>query len=263
MGFDLTSNAIDFGYGKLSRGLSGPAQTIADLAFRVVKGVGTGGGDFDAVNPPGARDLLAAAHSRRDPLLNINWYLDLPIIDGKKLPWENVEEATLPYMQVEQSSVYRAGKMYHYAGHYSLGTLTLKLYEDTSGIANDYLDAWRQKVIDFRTGIYGYPVDYKFPITVTVMDCTHRTVFFLQYVGCFPMQTDPLSLGSTLERVVPGTEMSVDDVVVKIGKFEASAVPSIIHNIGKDFPANLGRLPFNLPSVFTDFADINLPNVFA
>ena len=257
------SNAIDFGYGTLAGKLQDSrALNLADLAYRMVRGIGTPG-SFSPVNPPGVRDVLSAAKARKDPLLNVNWYIDLPIIDGKKLSWEYIEEATLPYMSVEQSSVYRAGKMYHYAGHYSLDTLSLKCYEDSYGIVNAYANAWRQKIIDPVTGQYGYAKSndgYKKNIAITVLDVTQSMVFKMTYLGCFPMRQDALSLGSTVERVVPNLEFSVDDVQIVVGKYAPDAIPSIIDNLSSNFPANLGNLP-NLPNIFTNFANMQIPSL--
>jgi hypothetical protein len=266
---ELGQNIIQIGQGTLLRKLSGPARTGVELAMSLLNHPRVSGRfspagipdyryihpEFNPPNPPGERNILAAAQARKDPLLNVFWYCDLPPIDGVFLPWEYVEDATLPYMEVEQSSVYRAGKMYHYAGHYSLGTLSLKLYEDSAGISLRYLDAWSKAIINRNTGLYGNPKKYKKIINFAVLDVSNLTAFFLEYSGCFRMRADPLNLGSgPTERIITSAEFSVDDVLIKFGPFEPGAIPSIVLNVGKDFPQSLTALPTTLPSAFTNFS---------
>src|SRR4051794_36677315 len=141
---DLLSHAREAAMGlakqKLSQGVGDLLHHVEPAIRRVINFGGQAG--FIPRSTPGERDPLRAARARLDPMLSFNWYCDLPVIDGVGLGWEYVEEATLPNIEFEAISTYRAGKQYHYPHHYNLGTLQLKLYEDSQGIASRYLDAW-------------------------------------------------------------------------------------------------------------------------
>jgi hypothetical protein len=190
-------------------------------------------------------------------MMNIYWYCDLPGLNGgpSTLPWQYVEEATLPYVEFEQVSNYRAGKNYHYPNHHNINTLQLKLYEDNRGSSIQYIKEWQSLLINRETHLYQTPSKYKKPISITILDTAQQTVMFYYYFGCWPQSVDNsvFSSGQT-ERIAPTVTFSVDDMVMKFGKYESNQVPSIIDNISKDFPASLPKLPSVFPQVFTDFS---------
>jgi hypothetical protein len=199
-----------------------------------------------------ARDPLKAGRARSDPLLAFNWYCDLPAINGTQLSWEFIEEITLPFVEFDQVSNYQAGKMFHYAHHHSIGTLSMKFYEDSQGSTTKYLDEWRRAIISLDSGLYSLPSEYKKVISVTVLDVSKLTVMFLQYTGCWPLRGDPLALISgSSDRVNPSAEFSVDEMRIKIGKFEQGQVPAMVSIIGQDYPPRLSDLPEAFPNVFS------------
>lgn len=178
------------------------------------------------------RDVLTSMRGRGDPLLNFNWYCELPVLDNNvSLGWEFVEEVTTPFVEFEQISNYRAGKMYHYPGHYSVATLSLKLFENSRGVSTQYINAWQSLILSPMTGTYNNPADYKKPIKITVFDVAKLTAMFLTYEKCWPMRTDAYSLQSnTSDRINPTLELSADDVFLEVATYEAGAIPSIIDN---------------------------------
>lgn len=253
--------AIGLGSAKL-KGASGQAFDVAQRLIRRHLNLG-GNGEFKPVGKPGARDPLSAGRARLDPLMSYNWYCDLPPIDGTELTWEFVEEATLPFVEFEPVSNYRAGKMYHYANHHSIGSLSLKLYEDSQGSAAKYLEKWRRRIIDLESGLYNHPKDYKQNISVTVMDVAKLTVMFFEYTGCWPMRSDPYAMSSgSSERIVHSVELSVDEMRVKFGKFDTNQIPSVIDTIGADFPPQFSSLPSKFPGNFVDLAIGGVRSIF-
>lgn len=236
---------------KLSQGVVGDIlNRVEPIARRVYNASGVG--SFTPRSTPGARDPLSAARSRLDPLLSFNWYCDLPDIDNVSLSWEFVEEATLPFIELEQVSNYKAGKMYHYPHHYSIGTLSLKFYEDIQGSTTQYLEAWRRKIVDPDSGLFYLPKDYKKTITITVLDPAKATVMFLEYTGCWPMRSDAFQMTSgSSERIAPSAEFSVDEIRCKFGTFQPNQIPSIVNNVGVDFPARLSSLLDKFPGNFS------------
>lgn len=204
----------------------------------------------------GLKDPLAASNSRPDPLMNFNWWCDMPILNGTfSLGWEYVEEASLPFIQFEQTSNYRAGKNYHFAQKYNVGNLQLKFYEDSLGSVAQYINTWQSMILNARTGLFYFPKDYKKTISIWVMDVAKKTVMCLDYTGCWPLTPDTYQFGSSQsERVVAGCEFSVDEVNVKFGKFDSASIPSVMSAIGTDFPPRLNALPDIFPSNFVDLS---------
>lgn len=252
--FDQAVNsALGLAKAKLSQSIFGDVMSQAQQFAQGVFSFAGGTGSFSPSTRSGARDPLSAARARLDPLLSFNWYCDLIPIDGVGLSWEFVEEATLPFIELEQVSNYKAGKMYHYPHHYSIGTLSLKFYEDIQGSATQYLDAWRRKIVDPDSGLFYLPKDYKKDITITILDPAKSTVMFLEYTGCWPMRSDPYQMTSgSAERIAPSVEFSVDELRCKFGQFEPGSIPSLVNNVGVDFPPRISSLLDKFPGNFTE-----------
>lgn len=197
---------------------------------------------------------LNAIKSRPDPLMSFNWRCDLPTIDNSvKLGWEYVEEATLPFVEFEKTSNYKAGKMSHYPHHYSLSTLSLKLYEDSKGKSVQYLNDWKKLIIDGKTGLYNVPKVYKKPIKITIYNSSLSTVMFLTYIGCWIERHDTYAMSGESQRINPSVEFSVDDIEVSFGTFDPLKIPSIIDKIGSEFPLRITDLPNLFPNNFIKF----------
>jgi hypothetical protein len=184
--------------------------------------------------PAGRRNVLAAAQARTDPLMNINWIAHMPrvLMDTGSvfnLSWEYVEEASMPYIEIDQISNFRAGRNIHYPNHVSVGTLSLKFYEDSKGVATQYLTQWQRLMFDETTGLYNFPVRYKQPIRIEIYDVANMLMMVIDYGGCWPMRFDPVALGSDqVARVIMGAEFSVDTINVAIGGFSQASVPTIM-----------------------------------
>ena len=249
------ANVLGAAAGLAKQRLSGRVGSFVDLAERLARRVANSAANpsFGPVNPPGPRDWLAAANARPDPLLDIYWYCDLPIINADTvLPWSYVEEVTLPNVEFDQTSVYKAGKNYHFPNHYNLNTLSIKLYEDVDGKAMNYLYAWQSMIIDRETGLYNHPREYKHPITIVTLDSAQLTVMIYEYTGCWPQNIDNVTvISGNTGRVNPNVTFSVDEVRIKFGKFSPGQIPSVVNNIGRGFPASLSKLPSAFPDVFS------------
>jgi hypothetical protein len=206
--------------------------------------------------PSGQKDPLAAARARPDPLMNFNWWCDMPILNGSTaIGWEYVEEATLPFIEFEQISNYRAGKNFHFPHHYSLGTLSLKFYEDSYGTVASYLKTWQSMVLNTGTGLYYFPKDFKKTISIWILDVAKQTVMCLDYTGAWPMRPESYNFGSSQsERIVAGCEFSVDELNVKVGKFDSTNIPSAMSTFGMDFPPMISALPDVFPSNFVNLS---------
>lgn len=190
---------------------------------------------------PGPVNPLEAAMGRPDPLMAYDWYCLMPTLSGigadpTSLPWDRVEEATLPQVEFEPVSNYRAGKTYHYPSHHNLSTLTCKLYEDANGSATAYIRNWQSLIMDRQTGLYNPAAVFKLPITFALFDVAREDVATITYIGCWPQTTDSYGLESgQSNRINPSVTFSVDDVVMSFAKFTATDLSSAGFS-GKDYP---------------------------
>lgn len=200
------------------------------------------------------------ARGRPDPLLDIYWWVQLPdlpasLMEGggvSSLSWEYVEEATLPFIEFEQVSNYRAGKNYHYPSHHNINTLQLKLYGDVKAQAFNYFSAWQLLMLNTATGLYFAPADYKKRIQVHILDAAQLTVAMFSYEGCWPTNVDQMNLVSgQTGRITPTVTFSVDSMSAQFGKFSPDQVPNLVSSISKDFPASISKLPSIFPNVFS------------
>ncbi len=254
---ELKAQALGAVSGLANQVLSSASAMASDLGSELFSGVSRGIG-MPTPSPfsSGQKDPLAAARARPDPLMNFNWWCDMPILNNSlTLSWEYVEEATLPFIEFEQISNYRAGKNFHYAHHYSLGSLSLKFYEDSEGTVSQYLSMWQSMVLNARTGLYYFPKDYKKTISIWVLDVAKQTVMCLDYTGCWPQRPETYNFGSSQsERIVAGCEFSVDELNVKYGKFNSTDIPSAMSAFGADFPPKITALPDIFPSNFVNLS---------
>lgn len=233
--------------GKLGR----VADTVVNAILQNRNNLGTA----TQIGKKGPVDPMAAARARPDPLMNIDWFCQLPTLQGVstfpyQLSWDRVEEVTVPPMlQFEPQSNYRAGKMYHYPSHSSLGTMSLKLYEGANGETLGYFRNWQNLILDMETGLYNPPAMFKFPIVIVLYDVAKYEVAVLTYLGCWPQSVDSLNLSSgAAEKLTPTVEMSVDDVLLSFVKLSAEQAQSIAGTTGKEFPPRFSQVP----SIFPD-----------
>jgi hypothetical protein len=259
---------------RIGTGLTGGSAGLSSL-INSVSNLGGRTGDFltnaantasrlasggSASGRTGRRDVLSAMQARPDPLMNFNWFAIMPLVSPKNgqsydLGWEYVEEATLPFVEFDQVSNYRAGKNVHFPQHSSVGTLGLKLYEDSEGTATAYLNAWQATMYNPDTGLYSYPRDFKKTIQITVLDVAMNSVMVIDYMDCWPMRFDQVNLSSgSSERVLMGVEFSVDRTNIKIGKFAESEMPSLMSAVGALYPDLPMALPEQFPSNFVSYS---------
>lgn len=204
---------------------------------------------------PRGRDVLSAMRGRGDPLMSFNWYCELPVLaNNVQLGWEYIEDATLPFIEFEQQSNYRAGKMSHYPGHYSIGTLNLKLYENSQAKSTRYFDTWKNLILIPLVAQYAHPIDYKKPIRFTIFDVHKLTAMFITYEKCWPMRVDSYNLQSaSSERIISSVEISVDDMMVQFAQYDPNSIPSLIDNVTTaDSMASQTRILQEAARVLTD-----------
>lgn len=202
--------------GALTQLEQGPANFMSAL------GLGTG---VAGSGPGGAINPLQGALSRADPLMSFQWYCQLPAItpvggaEFPALPWNYVEEATVPMRGFDVRAVFAQGRNRHYAGVYNVDQLNLHFYADVENKALAYLQAWQQAILapfsasDYtKGGGYGRPSGYQRPIRIYIVAPDYSTVFYVDYVECWPVNLDALQLDSgSSNRLTFNVNFSVGD----------------------------------------------------
>lgn len=249
MAYDIARIAAGYVTQRLSTGTAG-------MSDAVITAIGTTRRRPNAVkvdSKAGNHNWLSAAQGRPDPMMDIYWYVQLPDFGGVKLAWEYVEEATLPFVDFDSVSNYKAGKNFHYPNHYNLNTLQLKFYGDVTGKAYSYLKAWQSLIADTSTGLYNVPSVYKKTISITILDAAQYLVTKFTYLGCWPMSVDQVTVGSQqTSRITPTVTFQVDEQRIDVlgGSEHDSKVSSATDNLNSTAPKTADVPAF--PSVFKD-----------
>lgn len=154
---------------------------------------------------------MARAQSRPDPLLNIDWDIEMP--DG--FDSANVEEIQASMEDFGVSSgVFRAGTRQYYAETEDIGALSITFYEDRLMTSSQYCKAWRDRIRN-PDGTRNYPSKYKRIIRVWPMDVKGNRLAEFKYVGCWPSKIPAISFGGTnTQRITLQVDFSVDACVM-------------------------------------------------
>lgn len=252
----LSSLSSSFGLSK-GASLKGPS-----LPFGLNTGGGgitpagfTTGGDLASSSSPSdvnPGNSLAGAMARSDPMLSFCWYAILPDMapqggSPKTLPWYYVEEATPPFRTFDQRSIFREGRQRHYPSTYSVDSLRLAIYMDSSNVALNYLQAWNGALLAPTTsqtayrsgGAYGTPGQYKKTIKIYLLNVAKQQLAVLEYIECWPQTLDAYSLDSnTSSRIINHVTFSVGDVFVNIYDISKTAAAGFNVN-GNNLPLSL------------------------
>lgn len=231
-----TKSVLSIGqnFGFTANDFSSP-QALASKLGSVVSAYGPGG------TAGLGHHVLSSALGRRDPLLSFNWFCDMPSVGGRQLPWSYVEEVNAPMRSFDVLSQYRSGIDTHYAGKMTVGNLSIKCYDDSTGLVGAYLEGWRNTVAGIKDGVFNYPAYYKKNITVTILDVSRAiTVYTFKYIGCWPVSGDQYSLVSDQSaRINPSQEFSVDTVEISVRDVPVSGLADAMYSSlsSSDFPS--------------------------
>jgi hypothetical protein len=155
------------------------------------------------------------------------------------IPWYYVEEASLPFRNFSVKSIFRDGRPRHYADTYSVDTLQLHFYMDSSNTALQYLQAWQNAMIaPFSAngsatsgGGFGRPAQYKQPIYIYILDVTKAQMAIVEYTECWPTNLSSLQLDSGSSNRLTGiVPFSVGDVFINIVGVAQSLIQGVLAN---------------------------------
>lgn len=160
--------------------------------------------------------------NRPDPLLSFKWVCsDNTLPFG--LPCHYLEAVELPFENIQVGNgVYVAGSMTYYPGTSDVSGLNMTFYEDQEGNAMAWLLAWKKRIKNFDTGIYGLPYGpdgYKQEMKVTMLDTKNKEVMTVTLQGIWPEATSAWSLNYTdAGRLVISQAFSIDTQRIELRK---------------------------------------------
>lgn len=171
---------------------------------------------------PAAIPTLAALMQRPDPLLSFKWACKNPTLPFG-LPAIYLESVDVPWNNIKiGETIYGGGGYSNVAGSHSIGSVNLVLYEDQKMTTLQWVLAWKAKIKDFETGIYGLPGDgseastgYKQALPVQMLDTANTPLCTFLFTGIWPENTNNWTLSYTEDgRITVSQSFSVDDMFI-------------------------------------------------
>jgi hypothetical protein len=177
-----------------------------------------------------ARDVKSDLMKRLDPVTNFEW---MAIVVNKSpgtndtLPWYYIDEITVPSPNLGSTQKFVAGKEKKYAEWFTLGTCTVKIYSDISGLAFNFCNNWIRSV--YRDdNFYQAPIAYKKDIFVFILDPTRKVVIDIQLLGCWPTAWGDYQLTSGAAAALESSlTLSVDDFKMNYDSNKDAVIKSI------------------------------------
>lgn len=167
---------------------------------------------------------------RLDPVTNFEW---IAVVINKnpgskdELPWYYIDEITVPSPTFGVNQKFMNGKDNKYAEWFTLGSCTMKIYSDVSGVAFNFCNMWIRSV--FRDdNFYQMPINYKKDIFVFILDPTRKVVIDIQLLGCWPTAWADYNLTSGSAAALESSlTLSVDDFKMNYDSSKDAVTQSI------------------------------------
>ncbi len=167
-------------------------------------------------------ELMNLLHNRPDPMFAFKWVLKLDYLPFG-LPSHYLESVDLPFNNIQVGeTIYGGGKYNLFPGAHNISSLNLVFYEDQKGTATKWIELWKSKIKNFRTGAYGLPGDgslssdgYKQQIDVQMVNTKNERIMDIQMFGLWPEATSNWSLGYSEDgRLTVSQSFAVDDQII-------------------------------------------------
>lgn len=169
-----------------------------------------------------AAPTLAALHRRTDPALSFKWACkDDTLPFG--LPSNFLESVDLPFNNIKVGeTIYGGGGYSLFPGSHSISNVNLVLYEDQKCTTTQWIQLWKSKIKNFKTGSYYLPGDgspgssgYKQAFTVQLLNTANSPILSAEFQGAWPENTSNWSLNYTDDgRLTVSQTFAVDDLVI-------------------------------------------------
>lgn len=205
----------------LRNGLKNPLGAFDQLQGLASKYFGANNKDA-GLGPQSPMEKMLA---RKDPLNNINWDARIYDSSGRTISGYFIDTIQTPSIGIETRSVFRSGKMQHYAGNLSMDNVNITMLATADAGNLKLASSWIQDVYDNQTGNYGLPSVYKKKIKVIILDVALRQACVLTLYGCWPTawSSMDLSTGSAINMYVT-MSLSVDSFSIDNEDGEDSGV---------------------------------------
>ncbi len=216
----LELGARQIGMSNLQKGLVNPIKNAQTFLGRLDRIGQTFLPKKQPSNEYARQNVLQEIQKRRDPVLSIDWIGIIQDPPGMKnspqMPWAYIDEIQCSPISISPNAVFRNGIQQKYAGNYDVGSASLKLYTDVSGMSFNYANAWIRS-IRRNDGQWGLPASYKKDIVVYILDSTREVVVDIRLVGCYPTSWQSYSLEATsASPLFTLLELSVDDFYINV-----------------------------------------------
>lgn len=159
--------------------------------------------------------VLQRALERPDPLLQWQFYVDMPVISGYILPDIYVENISFNLPSFNTDDYLRGAKSKHIATEEDTSAISMQVYEDAALTATTYFLAWKTLIKDPATRLYNYPKTYKQDITIRVKGLNDADLALFIISGAFVtnINSNQYNFGSDpSERITVNAELSIDDI---------------------------------------------------
>ncbi len=142
--------------------------------------------------PTTQTDLAKLTKGRSDPLLNFKWVTE-EFLFG--LPGSYLESVDLPFNNLSvRQGIYNGGSFTYYPGTNNISSVSMTFYEDSEGSTVQWLEGWKAKVFDSKTGLRKLPSNYKRVVQVHLLDTEGEKVITAVLEGLFPDATQNIQL---------------------------------------------------------------------
>lgn len=131
------------------------------------------------------------------------------------LPYEFVEGCSLSFNNIGSNQIGVNGGFIGMPGTHTIAPISLTLAADGAGQVLRWIEGWKSKVKNFKTGLYNGQSAYKRDMKFSMLDTTGNPNVTLRYSGCFPTDTGGLDLNySESGRLILTQPFAVDDVEI-------------------------------------------------
>ena len=152
--------------------------------------------------------------TRPDPLLTFRWVArDVPFGEQFGVTPAYIETFELPFNNVKADGVFMGGGYQYFPMFHDISAFGVTFYGDSQNRVIRYLNHWKSRVKNFKTGIYQLPGYYKRRWLVSLLDPAGNEVATAELSGCWPADTGQISLdyNDGSGRILLNQNFSVDD----------------------------------------------------
>lgn len=135
----------------------------------------------------------AGVRALKDPAIKGRWFTYVPdVLDQTEVL---VEQISVPFLKTQPAGRFTAGAPRYYPTMWDVDGLQCVFYETHDFKVTTWLEAWRNKVYDPETGIFGSPKDYRREFVIDFFPIqSEKAVMRRSYMGCCPIEQQSFEL---------------------------------------------------------------------